>query len=90
MAREGKLLISFEYLESPILRAYPCIIQRKTKHSKEETASLLLAFSCTSRHLSCVYEDDQLNGTGGNSNSVSDVGLLFYCRDPIILFNKRV
>lgn len=29
-------------------------------------------------HISCVHEDDQLTGTGDNSDSIGDVGFIFF------------
>lgn len=42
----------------------------KKKNFKDDTTSLLVACSCTSRCLSCVHKDGQLTGTRGNPDIV--------------------
>lgn len=52
---------------------------------KKNTVGLLIACSCTSKHLFCVHED-QLTVTGGKFDSVGDVGFIVF----IDLFGKTV
>lgn len=41
-----------------------------------------LACSWNSKYLSSVREDNQLTGTKANSDSIGDVGFIFFFSDP--------
>lgn len=41
----------------------------------------------TSRHFSCVLEEDQMPGTGGNCDRFSD-GFIFFSRDPLLIWEE--
>lgn len=35
--------------------------------------------------ISCVHDVDPLTGTGGNSDCIRDIGIIFFLRDPLLI-----
>lgn len=38
----------------------------------------------------CLHEDKQLPGTGGNSNSLRDVGFIYFLREPLFVWEENI